>query len=66
MTVQNEPNTGFIGGWPWNTMGFTPEMERDFIKTDLGPTLEKGGWGPDKFNIMILDHNRDALSYGPM
>lgn len=61
MTVQNEPNTGFIGGWPWNTMGFTPEMERDFIKTDLGPTLEKGGWGPDKFNIMILDHNRDAL-----
>ena len=44
-------------------MGYTPEMERDFVKTDLGPLLEKAGWGPDKFSIMILDHNRDLLPH---
>ncbi|CAG2100447.1 unnamed protein product [Medioppia subpectinata] len=61
MTVQNEPMTGMQENFPWNTMGFTAEMERDFLKTDLGPALERAGWGPDKFNVMILDHNRDLL-----
>ena len=61
MTPQNEPMTGFFPNYPFNTMGFTAEMERDFIKTDLGPTLEKGGWTPDNFTIMIFDHNREWL-----
>ena len=46
MTPQNEPMTGFAKNYSFNTMGFTDEMERDFIKTDLGPTLEKAGWTP--------------------
>lgn len=25
---------------------------------DLGPIMEEGGFGPDNFNIMVLDHNR--------
>jgi glucosylceramidase len=60
MTVQNEP-----GIWntdhPWNTCAFTPEMEKDFVKTDLGPILEQGGYPPENFTIMSLDHNRDFL-----
>ena len=61
MTVQNEPITGLDSGFSWNTLMFTPEMEKDFVKTDLGPALEKAGWGPDKLNLMIMDHNRDLL-----
>lgn len=61
MTVQNEPMAGFTKDYPWNAMGYTAEMERDFVKTDLGPLLEKAGWTPDNFTIMIMDHNRDLL-----
>lgn len=62
MTVQNEPKTGFAKDFPWNTMGYTPEMERDFIKTDLGPTLEQAGWTPKNFSIMFYDHDRDTIA----
>ncbi len=41
-----------------NVCGFTAEMERDFVKTDLGPILEQGGYPPESFTIMALDHNR--------
>ncbi|CAL8123450.1 unnamed protein product [Orchesella dallaii] len=58
MTVQNEPMTGWDPWFPWNTCGFNAEMERDFVKNDLGPIMEEGGFGPDNFNIMVLDHNR--------
>ena len=61
MTPQNEPMTGFSPTHKINTMGFTAEMERDFIKTDLGPALERGGWAPNNFIIMILDHDRGWL-----
>ena len=61
MTPQNEPMTGFAKNYSFNTMGFTDKMERDFIKTDLGPTLEKAGWTPDNFTMMILDHDRTWL-----
>ena len=37
-------------------MGFTPEMERDFVKKDLGPTLAKFGYSDLK--LMMLDDNR--------
>ena len=35
-------------------------MERDFIKLNLGPTLEKAGL-KDKVKIMIHDDQRDTL-----
>jgi glucosylceramidase len=38
-------------------MRFTPETTRDFLKLNLGPELEKSGYGPDKLKVMILDHN---------
>jgi len=58
MTIQNEPMTGFDPWFPWNTCGFTAAMERDFAKVDLGPILEAGGFPPENFTIMALDHNR--------
>lgn len=44
-------------------MGFTASTERDFIKKDLGPTLEKAGYGNVK--VMILDDNRFSLPNFP-
>jgi glucosylceramidase len=38
-------------------MYYSPEMTRDFLKLNLGPELEKSGYGPDKLKVMILDHN---------
>jgi len=58
MTIQNEPMTGWDPWFPWNTCGFNAQMERDFVKTDLGPILEAGGFTPENFHIMALDHNR--------
>ena len=37
-------------------MGYTKKMERDFIKEDLGPTLEKFGYSDVK--LMMVDDNR--------
>ena len=55
VTVQNEP-----GACPelYEGMHFTPETERDFIKTYLGPQLKKDH--PD-LNILIYDHNKDHV-----
>ena len=41
-------------------MGYTAEMERDFIKEDLGPTLVAQGHGDVK--IIMLDDQRIFLS----
>ena len=40
-------------------MGFTGSTERDFVKSDLGPALEKAGYGDIK--LMIFDDNRITL-----
>lgn len=56
VTVQNEPSTGFIPWYAFQTMGYTKKMERDFIKEDLGPTLEKFGYSDVK--LMMVDDNR--------
>lgn len=40
-------------------MGFTAEMERDFIKEDLGPTLAKFGYSDIK--VMMLDDCRNFV-----
>ena len=55
ITPENEP----VGnGGQWDSMIFTPEQMRDFIKNHLGPQFEK-----DKINSKILcfDQNRDEV-----
>ena len=32
VTTQNEPQSGFIPNYGWQTMGYTANMMRDFIK----------------------------------
>ncbi|KAF2350112.1 Glycosyl hydrolase family 30 TIM-barrel domain [Trinorchestia longiramus] len=58
ITTQNEPMTGFMD-WPWNTCAWTAEDQRDWIKTNLGPTMVDAGY--DDVKIMVLDHNREYL-----
>ncbi len=41
-------------------MGYTPEMERDFIKEDLGPVLSSRGHADVK--IIMLDDQRPFLT----
>lgn len=61
LTTQNEPTDGFIPGMGFNALGFTAEMQRDFVKLDLGPTLAAAGYGLDKLQLMIMDDNRGLL-----
>jgi glucosylceramidase len=56
ISVQNEPMAVQI----WESCIYTAEEERDFLKTYLGPTLEKAGMGNVK--IIVWDHNRDLLA----
>ncbi|KAH3869575.1 lysosomal acid glucosylceramidase-like [Dreissena polymorpha] len=61
ITAQNEPSDGMITNFPFQCMGWTPEMQRDFIASDLGPALEAAGLGHVK--LMILDDDRVWLPY---
>uniref|UniRef100_H2YNM8 Glucosylceramidase n=1 Tax=Ciona savignyi TaxID=51511 RepID=H2YNM8_CIOSA len=63
LTAQNEPSNGFLIKSTWQSMGFTAEMQRDFIKTDLGPMLKKYNYGHIK--LMILDDQRVFLPAFP-
>ncbi|XP_059139428.1 lysosomal acid glucosylceramidase-like [Physella acuta] len=56
LTAENEPTNGFVVGFPFQCMGFTPETQMDFIKQDLGPALHQAGYGNVK--LMILDDQR--------
>ncbi|MDE3253611.1 MAG: glycoside hydrolase family 30 protein [Bacteroidota bacterium] len=55
ITIQNEP----MATQRWESCIYTAEEERDFLKNQLGPTLQKEGLG----NVKIIgwDHNRDLL-----
>lgn len=55
LSVQNEP----MATQTWESCIYTAEQERDFVKTYLGPTLEKAGLGGKK--LIIWDHNRDLM-----
>ncbi|NNK74292.1 MAG: glycoside hydrolase family 30 protein, partial [Flavobacteriaceae bacterium] len=55
LTIQNEP----MAVQRWESCIYTAEEERDFIKNNLGPTLEQEGLGDKK--IIVWDHNRDLL-----
>lgn len=55
ITIQNEP----MATQKWESCIYTGEEERDFLKNNLGPTLQKAGFGNKK--IIGWDHNRDLL-----
>ena len=56
LTPVNEPggNNG-----RWESMHFTAESQRDWIKNHLGPQLHRSGDHDTK--ILMFDHNRDEL-----
>lgn len=56
ITIQNEP----MAVQRWESMIYTAQEERDFLKNHLGPVMEKAGYG-DK-NIVVWDHNRDLIT----
>jgi len=55
ITIQNEP----MAKQKWESCIFTGEEERDFLKNNLGPTMQREGLGNKK--IIGWDHNRDLL-----
>ncbi len=57
ITVQNEP----MATQTWESMLYTAEEERDFLKNHLGPTMHKAGYADKK--IVVWDHNRDMMPY---
>lgn len=57
ITVQNEP----MAVQTWESMLYTAEEERDFLKNHLGPTMHKAGYADKK--IVVWDHNRDMMPY---
>ncbi|KAK7070253.1 hypothetical protein SK128_023713 [Halocaridina rubra] len=61
LTPQNEPLGGFDENWAFNTCGFTAEDMRDWIKFNLGPTLEAAGMR--RLALMVCDWNRDLLPW---
>lgn len=56
ITLQNEP----MAVQTWESMIFTAEEERDFLKNHLGPTMHKAGLKDKK--IVVWDHNRDLIT----
>ena len=56
VTIQNEP----MAVQRWESMIYTAEEERDFLKNHLGPVMEKAGY--DDKNIVVWDHNRDLIT----
>lgn len=58
ITPVNEPH-GNSG--QWESMHFTPESQKEFIKNHLGPKL-KAGVNSD-IKVLIFDQNRDALEH---
>jgi len=57
ISLQNEP----MAVQKWESMIYTAEQERDFLKDHLGPTMAKAGYGDKK--IIVWDHNRDMMNF---
>jgi glucosylceramidase len=55
LTVQNEP----MAVQSWESMIYTAEQERDFVRDHLGPALAGAGLGGRK--LIVWDHNRDLI-----
>ena len=58
LTPVNEPlgNNG-----QWESMHFTAESQRDFIRDYLGPKLHRAGY--EQLSLLMLDHSRDHLEH---
>lgn len=55
ITIQNEP----MATQKWESCIYTGEEERDFLKNDLGPTMQREHLSNVK--IIVWDHNRDLI-----
>lgn len=55
ISVQNEP----MARQTWESMLYTAEEERDFLRDHLGPAMQAAGHGDVK--IVVWDHNRDMM-----
>lgn len=53
ITIQNEPEAGYIEGFKWNSLAINQTLERDFIKLDLGPELHKNAYK----NLKVMIHD---------
>uniref|UniRef100_A0A8R1DR70 Glucosylceramidase n=1 Tax=Caenorhabditis japonica TaxID=281687 RepID=A0A8R1DR70_CAEJA len=60
LTIQNEPSTGADMSWRWQTMNYTAETMRDFLKYYLGPALKRNEL-TKPLKVMILDDGRGLL-----
>ncbi|CAG2110025.1 unnamed protein product, partial [Medioppia subpectinata] len=64
LTIQNEPALALViypKHW-FNTMAFTPELYRDFLKLDFGPIMSAAGYGPNVTRVMIFDDNIHSVT----
>ncbi|KAG7153639.1 lysosomal acid glucosylceramidase-like [Homarus americanus] len=61
LTPQNEPMGGFQADWHINVCGWTSLDMRDWIKNNLGPTLQAAGYR--RLKMMVDDFNRDTLTW---
>lgn len=61
LTTQNEPIDGLIPFFPFNSMGWTSSMQKDWVKNYFGPILHENGYQDVK--VMILDDNTILLPY---
>jgi len=57
ISLQNEP----MAVQKWESMVYSAEQERDFLKDHLGPVMAKAGYGDKK--IIVWDHNRDMMAF---
>ncbi len=55
VTVENEPMVAVNRNHSFNDLILSATQERDFVKMNLGPTLEKANYTRDNFKLMILD-----------
>lgn len=55
LTIENEPQMGYRSDYRFNSLGFNSTMEREFVKHNLGPELERTGHKDIK--VMIYDDN---------
>ncbi|CAI2352067.1 unnamed protein product [Caenorhabditis sp. 36 PRJEB53466] len=60
LTIQNEPSSGADMTWRWQTMNYTAETMRDFLRDYLGPRLKETEL-TEKLKVMILDDGRGLL-----
>jgi hypothetical protein len=57
--VQNEPDTGALDIYPFQTMYMSAQMQRDFVNLRLGPMM-KNNWVTKDIKIMAGDGWRNV------